>query len=165
MVVQFGLKSLDAEVVAFLRCSAVSPEQSLVQQFGQRGREVEALRGLVGGVTATFLRTATLTNEAFGAVVEGLADPNPRVRWWCIQTLDHVPDLRAVNAISALLDDPVARVRRNAAHALGCIACKPDWDGELPDATATKLAKLASSDPNAKVRREASYSCASHASG
>jgi HEAT repeat protein len=86
-----------------------------------------------------------------------LADPNPRLRWWCVQTLDHLVDPRAVVAIAALLDDPVARVRRNAAHALGCIACKPTWDGVLSRATTAKLAQLASSDTSAKVRAEAAY--------
>jgi hypothetical protein len=54
-----------------------------------------------------------------------------------------------------LLDDPVPRVRRNAAHALGCLTCKPAADAILPQAVLTKLAYLALSDPNSKVRQEA----------
>ena len=34
-------------------------------------------------------------------------------------------------AIVPVLDDPVPRVRRNAADALGCVACKPTWNGRL----------------------------------
>jgi HEAT repeat protein len=132
-------------------------ERELVQDFGRRGREVEALRGLTGGVSATHLRTAELTDAAFDAVVEGLSDPNPRVRWWCVQVLDHVSDARALDAIASRLDDDVARVRRNAAHALGCIACKPEWTGDLPDGVTEKLAHLAGQDPNAKVRAEATH--------
>jgi HEAT repeat protein len=130
-------------------------EQELVQLFGVRDRELDALRELAGGVTATYLRTATLSDETFAAVVEGLSDRNPRVRWWCIQVLDHVPDIRAVAAIVSALDDPVARVRRNAAHALGCPACKPGWDRALPTAGLQRLLDLAEHDPSEKVRREA----------
>src|SRR5436189_6451148 len=103
----------------------MTPEQELVRLFGQRGSEVQALHGLAGGVTAAHLRTAVLTEAAFAAVTEGLADPHPRVRWWCVQLLDHVPDARAVTAVADLLDDPVPRVRRHAAPALGCLAWKP----------------------------------------
>jgi hypothetical protein len=137
--------------------SLMTLEQFLVQQFGQRGNEVEALRGLAGCVTATYLREAQLTPAAFDAVVDGLADKNPRVRWWCVQVLDHVPDPRAVEAIANLLDDPVPRVRRNAAHALGCVACKPEWSGTLPPQVIEKLIGLAAQDPNMKVRSEAAY--------
>jgi HEAT repeat protein len=132
-------------------------EQDLVQQFRGDGDAIrEAMFELAGGWSATVLREAVLTDAAFAALVEGLADPHPRVRWWCITLLDHVPDIRAVAAIEPLLDDPVARVRRNAAHALGCLACKPDWCGALAPETVTKLEALATSDENARVRRDAS---------
>ena len=93
--------------------------------------------------------------EDHQALREGLEDPNPQVRWWCIQVLDHVPDERAVPAIAATLDDPVPRVRRNAVHALGCTACKPTWCGQLPTAIRQHLVDMADNDPNAKVRAEA----------
>ena len=126
-----------------------------MQLFGVKGRELDALRGLAGGVTATHLRTATLTDESFAAVSEGVSDPNARVRWWCIQVLDHVPDARALPVIAVALNDPVARVRRNAAHALGCVGCKPDWDGVLPTAVLERVNDLAAHDPSEKVRKEA----------
>src|SRR5690348_6096214 len=142
---------MDGRVLERLRSVVpVKPDQALVQLFGVRGREMEALRDLARGVTATYLRTAVLGESAFSAVVEGLNDRNPRVRWWCVQTLDHVPDRRAVAAVAELLDDPVARVRRNAAHALGCIACKPEWNGVLPAAATAKLTQLAARDTSAK---------------
>jgi HEAT repeat protein len=113
------------------------------------------MRDLVGGVTATELRTVVLTDAAFEALVEGLRDPNPRIRWWCIQLLDHVPDHRAITAIAGMLDDPVPRVRRNAAHALGCVVCKPEWSVGLPVEVVSKLSAVADDDPNDKVRAEA----------
>ena len=60
---------------------------------------------------------------------------------------------RALSAILTALDDPVPRVRRNAAHALGCVACKPNWDRGLPDSALQRLSELAANDPNGKVRK------------
>jgi HEAT repeat protein len=132
-------------------------ERELVQQLATKDGCLDAMRALVGGVTTTELRHVQITDEAFDALVEGLSDPNPRVRWWCVPLLDHVPDGRAVAAVARALDDPVPRVRRNAAHALGCVACKPDWDGGLPAHIVARLERLATSDPNAKVRAQALY--------
>jgi HEAT repeat protein len=134
---------------------SVTADEDLVQLFGVKDCELDALRGLTGGVTATHLRTARLSEDAFAAVVGGISDDNPRVRWWCIQVLDHVPDVRAVSAVGSALDDPVPRVRRNAAHALGCLACKPEWDGALPTTAVLRLMRIAAEDPSPKVRREA----------
>jgi hypothetical protein len=49
----------------------------------------------------------------------------------------------------------VPRVRKNAVHALGCVACKPGWDGGLPLEAVEKLARVATADPSEKVRAEA----------
>jgi HEAT repeat protein len=135
----------------------MTPEQELVKHFGFRGREIGALQALTGGITATHARNTPLTEAAFTALVEGLSDPHPPVRWWCVQILDHATDVRAVSAIAALLDDPVPRVRRVAAHALGCVTCKPEWDGALPPDIEEKLTNLAMRDPNMKVRRHAAW--------
>lgn len=89
------------------------------------------------------------------ALLAGVADPHPQVRWWSIQLLDHLADPSVVPALSAALDDPVPRVRRNAAHALGCRVGKPSGDGVNPGAVNARLAVMAASDPNAKVRAEA----------
>jgi HEAT repeat protein len=113
------------------------------------------MRALVGGITATELRRAQMSEAAFEALRAGLSDPNPTIRWCCVGILDHVPAPRALTAIAELLNDPVPRVRRNAAHALGCVVCKPDWCGELPVDVTAVLAQLAEADPNAKVRAEA----------
>jgi HEAT repeat protein len=133
----------------------VTTEQEIVQLFAVKGRQSEALYRLVGGTAATHLRTVQLDDPTFEALAEGLSDPNPRVRWWCVQVLDHVPDARATGALIAALDDQVPRVRKNAVHALGCIACKPGWSGALPREAVEKLARMATADPSEKVRAEA----------
>jgi HEAT repeat protein len=128
-----------------------------VHQFGIKGREVDALRQLTGGVTATHLRAATIGEDVYAALLEGLRAGNPRVRWWCVHVLDHVPDVRAIAAIEQMLDDPVPRVRRSAVHALGCATCKRGWNGALSTAAAERLPTMATEDPNAKVRAEVRY--------
>jgi HEAT repeat protein len=135
-------------------------EQDLIQLFGSGATELHALEALMGGITTTHLRTVCLTEWVFEALLEGLSDPNPRVRWWCLQLLDHSPDPRAIAAVAPMLDDPVPRVRQNAAHALGCLACKPDWLGELPASVLDKLHWLAAADPHEKVRRQAGWALA-----
>jgi HEAT repeat protein len=135
----------------------------LVELLAVPGRRQQAIHALVGAVTATEMRTARPSAAAVDALVAGLAHPNPQVRWWCVQLLDHLPNPAGLAAIAGLLHDPVPRVRRNAAHALGCVACKPSWDGVLANETIARLAELAESDPNAKVRGEAAraLSCTS----
>jgi HEAT repeat protein len=138
----------------------VSEARDLVQLLRDPGRVLEAMDGLVGGTNATHLRNARVTGETFAALCEGLHDRHPRVRWWCIQLLDHVPDPRAIAAIAPLLDDPVPRVRRNAAHALGCQRCKPEHENCLPGHAITRLQAMADHDPNAKVRSAAAHALA-----
>src|SRR5215831_8480035 len=129
--------------------------QTLVKLLAQRPGRLDTIRQLVGGVTATELRRARVDQPTLDALAEGVHDPDSRVRWWCVQLLDHLDDQRALTALIEALDDPVPRVRRNACHALGCLACKPSWDGILPDAAYAKLRHLAATDPNPKVRAEA----------
>lgn len=129
--------------------------RALVKLLALRERRLDTIRALVGGVTAAELRRVRVALPVLGALAEGVGDPDPRVRWWCVQLLDHVGDQQALAALTDALDDPVPKVRRNAAHALGCAACKPGWDGTLPGAAAGRLLRLAGSDPNAKVRAEA----------
>lgn len=143
-----------------VRSCFVAREGKLVQLLGSRGTELCALRALMGGMKASHLQTVCPTKRAFDALVQGLDDSNPRVRWWCVQILDHSPDPRAMAVIVPLLDDPVPRVRQNAAHALGCGACKPAWSGEIPPSALDKLHQLAKRDAHAKVRRQASWALA-----
>ncbi len=90
----------------FITVDRMLQERELVQLLADPTRRLDAMRALVDGVTATELKSTKLTETALRALVEGLADPNPRIRWWCVQLLDHVPDVRAVSAVINLLDDP-----------------------------------------------------------
>jgi HEAT repeat protein len=138
-------------------------EAQWVQALADKTTRLDAMRALVGGVTSTELKSVRLSDTVLRALSDGVADSDPRVRWWSIQLLDHVADPRAVQAIVPALHDPVPRVRRNAAHALGCVNCKPAWDGRLPSDAHATLAALAASDPNAKVRRVAQWALACRA--
>jgi HEAT repeat protein len=131
--------------------------RGLVKLLAHRERRLDTIRSLIGGVTATELRQVRVDQSVLEALIEGTHDPDSRVRWWCVQLLDHLEDPQALSALTAALDDAVPRVRRNAAHALGCVACKPSWDGTLPGAAAAKLRQLAAADPNPKVRAEARH--------
>ena len=135
-------------------------ENDLVRLLAVPSQRVMAIRELVGGVGATELRQANPSSHAMQALIDGLGNSNPQVRWWCVQLIDHLADKHALDALVPVLDDPVPRVRRNAAHALGCGACKPTWDGQLAASVITKLTAMSLSDPNAKVREEARRSLA-----
>lgn len=130
-------------------------ESELVAQLGSNDTVLQAMRELVGGVTATELEHCELSDAALEALISGLSDPNPRVRWWCVQIFDHQGDERAMRAIARCLDDPVPRVRRNAVHALTCEKCKPDGACALDDDTRARIAYIARHDPSPKVRAEA----------
>jgi HEAT repeat protein len=133
----------------------MSPEQRSVQQLASKTSRLEAMRELLGAVNARQLRDVTVTDAVFDALVEGLSDPNPQVRFWSVQLLDHCPDPRAIVAIEPLLDDPVPRVRRNAVHAMSCGRCKPAWSGTLDERTVAKIEWMSTGDENPKVRSEA----------
>lgn len=145
-----------------LTLARVTPEQELVERLASKSDRVDVIRSLLGGVNATDLRSVHLTDAAFDALSGGLEHRNPQVRWWSIQLLDHCADLRAIEAIVPLLDDPVARVRRNAVHALSCAACKPDWSGHLADGVIARIAVMAEEDANSKVRADAALALSCH---
>jgi HEAT repeat protein len=100
------------------------PPDELVGLFAYISHRLHAIRALVGGLSATELRRVALTDAARDALVRGLAHPNPKVRWWCLQLMDHVGDEQCIGHIVRALDDPVPRVRKMAKHALECERCK-----------------------------------------
>ena len=102
---------------------SLSPDE-LVNLFAYVSHRNRAITALVGGLTGTELRRVRLTDAARNALIRGLEHANPRVRWWCLQLMDHVGDERCLEHIIRALDDPVPRVRKMAQHALECEKCK-----------------------------------------
>lgn len=89
---------------------------------------------------------------ALGAVIAGLAHLHPAIRRHCAAFMDHHATDRCIAPLSQLLSDPVAGVRREAIHALGCQRCKP-----LPLAVDALplLIERALNDPSKRVRLSA----------
>lgn len=87
-----------------------------VELLGLPPQRVEAMRALAGGVTATELRRARPSDEAFVALLAGTRHENPQVRWWSVQLLDHLPDPRAIAALAERLDPPERRSRARMRH-------------------------------------------------
>jgi hypothetical protein len=135
--------------------AGMSPDQHWVEALAIPSQRIDAMRSLIGGVNARELRSVVVTEDALQALIDGLHHQNAQVRWWCVQLLDHCSDSRAIDAVVPMLDDPVPRVRRNAAHALSCTGCKPTWSGDVSERAVRRLEYMVESDPNNKVREEA----------
>src|SRR5262249_15632003 len=90
---------------------------------------------------------------AKAALIAGLDHPNAKVRWWCLQLMDHLADESYLEPILSKLSDPVAKVRRHAVHGLSCGACKPNRRSLKIDIESA-LRTLLETDPNEKVREE-----------
>lgn len=133
-------------------------EATLVEKLADKSTRLEAMRGLLGAVNARELRDIQVKPSALDALIAGLRHPDPRIRFWSVQLLDHCSDPRAIEALVPMLDDPMPRVRRNAVHALGCVLCKPAWDGHLKTGVLNRMQAIVLDDPNAKVRAEATRS-------
>jgi hypothetical protein len=90
------------------------------------------------------------------ALLKGVDNAHPRVRFDAAQAMDHFADERCAAPLRRLLSDPVPRVRWAALHSLSCEACKL-----APIATNDDLVELvielALNDPSIRVRRVAAY--------
>jgi HEAT repeat protein len=127
----------------------------LVAAFADKSRRNAAIVALVGAIDANELRRVRVSDEAKAALIAGLDHPNAKVRWWCLQLMDHLADESYRGPILRKLSDPVAKVRRHAIHALTCAPCKPRRARlavRVEDALRAALA-----DPDAKVRGEAQH--------
>jgi hypothetical protein len=131
--------------------SKLSPSQ-LVDLFADKTRRNDAVRALVGGLTATELRRVNVSEPAKQALIAGLKHPNSKVRWWCIQLMDHVADESyLLPLLEAAHTDPTPKNRRHAIHALTCESCKPDRQSLDVDLR-SELADIAASDSDLSVR-------------
>jgi HEAT repeat protein len=126
----------------------------LIDAFADAKRRNQAILDLVGALNASDLRRARVSAEAKAALISGLDHPNAKVRWWCLQLMDHLADESYLEPILSKLSDPVAKVRRHAIHALSCAACKPNRQ-RLAVRIESALLAVLETDPDRRVREEA----------
>jgi HEAT repeat protein len=129
----------------------LSPDQ-LVDLLADKTQRNDVIVALVGGITATELRHVQVTAEAKQALIAGLKHPNSKVRWWCIQLMDHIADETYFEPLLHVAQtDPTPKNRRHAIHALTCGVCKPDKQALNIDMR-SHLKRIAVSDHDASVR-------------
>jgi HEAT repeat protein len=129
----------------------LTPTQ-LVDLLADKKQRYQVIVALVGGITSTELRTVKVSPEAKAALIAGLKHRNSKVRWWCIQLMDHLAD---ESYLEPLLDaahtDRTPKNRRHAIHALACEKCKPNRC-RLNLNLRADLRQIAATDPELSVR-------------
>jgi HEAT repeat protein len=93
--------------------------------------------------------------DALGAIRAGLHHADPAVREGCCRLLDHLVDTESMDELIAMADDPDARVRIAAFHALACDRCKDDACAPGADRVLAPALAHLSSDPDPHVRTRA----------
>ncbi|MFF3915988.1 HEAT repeat domain-containing protein [Streptomyces sp. NPDC001852] len=93
--------------------------------------------------------------HAVSAIRAGLHDGNPAVREGCCRLLDHLVDTDSMGELVAMADDPDARVRIAAFHALACDRCKGDTCAPGPDRVLEPALQHLATDPDPHVRARA----------
>ena len=93
--------------------------------------------------------------DAVGAIRVGLHHKNPAVREGCCRLLDHLVDTDSMNQLIAMADDPDARVRIAAFHALACDRCKGNTCAPGADQVLEPALQHPASDPDPHVRTRA----------
>jgi len=96
---------------------------------------------------------------AIPALLTGLQHPHPRIRRNCVDIIDHGgygADARCVDALVALLRDPVPHIRRAVWHTLFCERCQDATKCEIIPTTSLDrvalLIEIGLHDPNPKLR-------------
>ena len=126
----------------------------LIEAFADAKRRIPAIIELVGAINSGDLRRVKVSPDAKAALIAGLDHQNAKVRWWCLQLMDHLADESYLEPILSKLSDPVAKVRRHAVHALSCAVCKPNRQALAIDIEEA-LRRTLETDPDVKVREEA----------
>ena len=139
----------------------LSPSQ-LVDLLGDKTQRNAVIVALVGGITSTELRRVRVSDEAKRALIAGLKHPNSKIRWWCIQLMDHLAD---ESYLPALLDaaqtDPTPKNRRHAIHAMTCEMCKPNREKlHIEPSARLALGEIARMDKDHSVREVALHELA-----
>ncbi len=93
--------------------------------------------------------------NAVGAIRAGLQHENPAIREGCCRLLDHLVDTDSMGQLIAMTDDPDARVRIAAFHALACDRCKGDTCAPGAAEVLESALQHLASDPDAHVRTRA----------
>ncbi|WP_438484030.1 HEAT repeat domain-containing protein [Streptomyces sp. S186] len=120
---------------------AGADDAALVSCLGDPQRTVAAYRAL--------LRRG---RPALSAIRAGLRDADPAVREGCCRLLDHLVDTESMGELIAMADDPDARVRIAAFHALACDRCKGDSCAPGADRVLAPALDHLTSDPDPHVR-------------
>jgi HEAT repeat protein len=115
--------------------------EALVSCLGDPQRAVPAYREL--------LRRG---QEAVAAIRSGLDDDDPAVREGCCRLLDHLVDAESMGRLIGMADDPDARVRITAFHALACDRCKDGACAPGADRVLEPALRHLASDPDPRVR-------------
>jgi hypothetical protein len=137
----------------------LTPDQ-LVDLLWDKSQRNEVITSLVGGLTATELRHVTVSAEAKEALIRGLKHSNSKIRWWCIQLMDHIADESYLTPLlDAAYNDPTPKNRRHAIHALACEKCKPDRCRLNIDIRGD-LRQIIETDPDLSVRETARHELA-----
>ncbi|MGV9270448.1 HEAT repeat domain-containing protein [Kitasatospora sp. NPDC003701] len=93
--------------------------------------------------------------DALGAVRAGLSHEDAAVREGCCRLLDHLVDTESMGLLITMADDPDARVRIAAFHALACDRCKGDTCAPDADRVLGPALRHLASDPDPGVRARA----------
>jgi hypothetical protein len=138
------------------------PPSQLVDLLADKTQRNQVIVALVGGITATELRKVKVSEPSKAALIAGLKHPNSKVRWWCIQLMDHVADdSYRLPLLEAAQTDPTPKNRRHAVHALTCEICKPDRCRlDIDKDIRAKLVEIAETDPDISVREMALHELA-----
>lgn len=141
--------------------SELTPGQ-LVDLLADKRQRNAVIVALVGGITATELRRVKVSDKAKQALIAGLKHPNSKVRWWCIQLMDHIADESYLAPLlEAAQTDPTPKNRRHAIHAMTCEICKPQRQPLAVDAgMLAELAVIARLDSDLSVRETALHELA-----
>jgi HEAT repeat protein len=118
--------------------------ESLVSCLGDPQRAVAAYHEL--------LRRG---HDAVGAIRAGLYHEEPAVREGCCRLLDHLVDTDSMGQLIAMADDPDARVRTAAFHALACDRCKGDTCAPGAGQVLQLALQHLATDPDPHVRARA----------
>ena len=143
----------DAETLAELwfQLSEVEDLRPLNRALAVGKRRLEAAREVMRRTPNRYARFQE-------ALARGLASRRARERFECAHALDSFGDAAHREALAALMDDPVPKVRWMAMHALTCHACNDKAALERP--LLARIEAAASSDPSPRVRRHAGWSLA-----